>query len=68
MRNDNVLDDELFEEYDMYTREAKKALDQAQARLDKTTLEWEKENALKELRDLETAKTEALAEFESRKS
>lgn len=61
------MDDELFEEFDALARDAEKALQSAKDRLAKTMLEWEKENALKELRDLETLKQEALAEFDSRK-
>lgn len=60
MRKENALDDELFEEFSKQAEKTEKFLNEAQTKLDATTLRWEKENTLKEARDLEDAKNEAL--------
>lgn len=67
MRKDNALDDELFEEFSAQAEKTKKFLDEAQQKLDATTLKWEKEKALKEARDLEDIKQAAIAELTRRK-
>lgn len=67
MRKENALDDELFEEFTAQAEKTKKFLDEAQTKLDATTLRWEKENTLKEARDIEDAKNEALRIFDERK-
>lgn len=67
LRKENALDDELFEEFTAQAEKTKKFLDEAQTKLDATTLRWEKENTLKEARDIEDAKNEALRIFDERK-
>jgi len=47
MRKENALDDELFEEFTQQAEKTAKFLNEAQTKLEATTLRWDKEDKLK---------------------
>lgn len=56
LRNDNVFDDDLFDEYDAQAKATQQFLDEAEKKLRATELKWDGEKILKEARDLQDAK------------
>lgn len=59
-------DYDAFTEFEGFRKEAEKQLKTAQAKLDKTNVDFEVERAAKEARDLATEVARATADFEQR--
>jgi ElaB/YqjD/DUF883 family membrane-anchored ribosome-binding protein len=59
-------DYQAFQEFEGFRAEAEKQLKTAQAKLEKTVVDFEVEKAAMDARDLERATNEALAEFDRR--